>query len=159
MSNNHVWAAEILHSTRSSSRKQWLSVNVIAGMIHHHLIGPYLLSDCLDKQKYLIFLQQKLPDLLQRVIANVRGVMWFQYVGAQDHISRNVRNYLDTADLSCLDFFFSGDSWKVSCTRRKASSRHQTSSPELALQLQTFVICQKYSKVFMIQCIANVKLI
>lgn len=127
MHNNHVWAAVNPHATRSSGRQQRFSVNVWAGMIHDHLIGPYLLPDRLDGQKYLIFLQQVLPDLLQHVPANVRRIMWFQHDGAPAHFSRNVRNYLDTAfpnrwigrggpvswpprspDLSCLDFFLWG---------------------------------------------------
>ncbi|CAL1290190.1 unnamed protein product, partial [Larinioides sclopetarius] len=129
MHNNHVWAAVNPHGTRWSGRQQRLSVNVWVEMIHEHFIGPYLLPDHLAGQKYLIFLQQVLSYLLRHVPANVRCIMWFKHDGAPAHISKNVRNYLDTAfpnrwigrggpvfwppgspDLCCLDSIFSGDS-------------------------------------------------
>ncbi|GBM51279.1 hypothetical protein AVEN_267144-1 [Araneus ventricosus] len=42
---------------RRATRRRFLSI------IHDHLIGPYLLPDHLDVQKYLTFLQEVLCDL------------------------------------------------------------------------------------------------
>ncbi|GFV74433.1 uncharacterized protein TNCV_5128751 [Trichonephila clavipes] len=92
-----------------------------------HLIGPYILPDRLTGPRYLIFLQQVLPELLDsaHVTAATRTSMWFQQDGAPAHFSISVRNHLDATcgerwigrggpvhwpprspDHSCLDYFF-----------------------------------------------------
>ncbi|GFV38191.1 uncharacterized protein TNCV_710141 [Trichonephila clavipes] len=94
-----------------------------------HLIGPYILPDRLTGPRYLIFLEQVLPELLDsaHVTAATRISMWFQQDGAPAHFSISVRNHLDATcgerwigrggpvhwpprspDLYCLDYFFSG---------------------------------------------------
>ncbi|GFW37296.1 uncharacterized protein TNCV_2632791 [Trichonephila clavipes] len=94
-----------------------------------HLIGPYILPDHLTGPRYLIFLEQVLPELLDsaHVTAATRTSMWFQQDGAPAHISISVRIHLDATcgerwigrggpvhwpprspDLSCLDYFFWG---------------------------------------------------
>ncbi|GFV02497.1 uncharacterized protein TNCV_1024251 [Trichonephila clavipes] len=93
-----------------------------------YLIGPYILPDRLTGPRYLIFLEQVLPELLDsaHVTAATRTSMWFQQDGAPAHFSISVRNHLDATcgerwigrggqciasrspDLSCLDYFFWG---------------------------------------------------
>ncbi|GFX50217.1 uncharacterized protein TNCV_2782391 [Trichonephila clavipes] len=94
-----------------------------------HQIGPYILPDRLTGPRYLIFLEQVLPELLDstHVTAATRTSMWFQQDGAPAHFSISVRNHLDATcgerligrrgpvhwptrspDLSCLDYFFWG---------------------------------------------------
>ncbi|GFX52201.1 uncharacterized protein TNCV_574041 [Trichonephila clavipes] len=94
-----------------------------------HLIGPYILPDRLTGPRYLIFLEQVLPELLDsaHVTAATRTSIWFQQDGAPAHFSICVRNHLDATcgerwigrggpvhwpprspDLSCLDYFFWG---------------------------------------------------
>ncbi|GFT30581.1 uncharacterized protein TNCV_711321 [Trichonephila clavipes] len=64
-----------------------------------HLIGPYILPEPghLTGPRYLIFLEQVLPKLLDRahVTAATRTSMWFQQDGAPAHFSISVRNHLD----------------------------------------------------------------
>ncbi|GFY35034.1 uncharacterized protein TNCV_5044091 [Trichonephila clavipes] len=94
-----------------------------------HLIGPYILPDRLTGPRYLIFLEQVLPELLDsaHVTAATRTSMWFHQEGAPAHFSISIRNHLDATcgerwigrgvpvhwpprspDLSCLDYFFWG---------------------------------------------------
>lgn len=126
--NQHVWAEVNPHATYPHSHQRRFSINVWAGIIGDHLLGPYLLPKRLDGNDYLTFLQQVLPDMLNDVRPHIRQVMWFQQDGAPAHYAREVRNYLDVTfpnkwigrggpvawpprspDLSCLDFFC-GDS-------------------------------------------------
>ncbi|GFY14330.1 uncharacterized protein TNCV_1020951 [Trichonephila clavipes] len=62
-----------------------------------HLVGPYILPDRLTGPRYLIFLEQILPELLDsaHVTAATRTSMWFQQDGAPAHFSISVRNHLD----------------------------------------------------------------
>ncbi|GBM05154.1 hypothetical protein AVEN_197716-1 [Araneus ventricosus] len=125
--NQHVWADVNAHATYSHAHQRRFSINVWAGIIGDHLLGPYLLPERLNGGKYLTFLQQVLPDMLNDVPPHIRRVMWFQQDGAPAHYVRDVRNYLDitfpnrwigrggpvawpprSPDLSCLDFLLLG---------------------------------------------------
>ncbi|GFV27932.1 DUF4817 domain-containing protein [Trichonephila clavipes] len=66
-------------------------------MRRDHLIGPYILPDRLTGPRYLIFLEQVLPELLDsaHVTDATRTSMWFQQDGAPAHFSISVRNHLD----------------------------------------------------------------
>ncbi|GFW10764.1 DUF4817 domain-containing protein [Trichonephila clavipes] len=59
--------------------------------------GPYILPDRLTGPRYLILLEQVLPELLDsaHVTAATRTFMWFQQDGAPAHFSISVRNHLD----------------------------------------------------------------
>ncbi|GBN37608.1 hypothetical protein AVEN_263917-1 [Araneus ventricosus] len=87
MHSTHVWATVNPHATRTRCLQQKLSVNGWAVIMPGRLIGPYLLPDYLDRQKYLY--QQVLPDLLRNVPSNLRSTVWFQL--------RIVGNYLNIA--------------------------------------------------------------
>lgn len=125
--NAHVWADVNPHATYPHAHQRRFSINVWAGILGDHLIGPYLLPERLNGKTYLTFLQHVLPDLLNVVPPRIRRVMWFQHDGAPAHYVRDVRNYLDitfpnrwigrggpvawparSPDLSPLDFFFWG---------------------------------------------------
>ncbi|GFW83210.1 uncharacterized protein TNCV_3237571 [Trichonephila clavipes] len=58
---------------------------------------PYILPDRLTGPRYLIFLEQVLPELLDsaHVTAATRTSMWFQQDGAPAHFSISVQNHLD----------------------------------------------------------------
>ncbi|GBM38656.1 hypothetical protein AVEN_163226-1 [Araneus ventricosus] len=75
--NFHVWSEENPHATRTRAAQERFSVNVWAGIVRDHLVGPYLLPELLTGANYLIFLQQVLPQLLDD--AHVPAAMWFQY--------------------------------------------------------------------------------
>ncbi|GFX07826.1 uncharacterized protein TNCV_4160951 [Trichonephila clavipes] len=127
--NSHSWAAANPHVTRTRAAQDRFLVNVWADILGDHLIGPYILPGHLTGPRYLIFLEQVLPKLLDRahVTAATRISMWFQQDGAPAHFSISVRNHLDAVcgerwigrggpvhlflrspDLSCLDYFFWG---------------------------------------------------
>ncbi|GFW00351.1 uncharacterized protein TNCV_4355481 [Trichonephila clavipes] len=127
--NSHSWAAANPHVTRTRAAQDRFLVNVWAGILGDHLIGPYILPDRLTGPRYLIFLEQVLPELLDsaHVTAATRTSMWFQQDGAPAHFSISVRNHLDATcgerwigrggpvhwpprspDFSCLDYFFWG---------------------------------------------------
>ncbi|GFW18760.1 uncharacterized protein TNCV_1370141 [Trichonephila clavipes] len=86
--NSHSWAAANPHITRTRAAQYRFLVNVWAGILGDHLIGPYILPDRLTGPRYLIFLEQVLPELLDsaHVTAATRTSMWFQQDGAP-HIS------------------------------------------------------------------------
>ncbi|GFX26227.1 uncharacterized protein TNCV_948271 [Trichonephila clavipes] len=86
--NSHSWAAANPHVTRTRAAQDRFLVNVWAGILGNHLIGPYILPDHLTGPRYLIFLEQVLPELLDsaHVTAATRTSMWFQQDGAP-HIS------------------------------------------------------------------------
>ncbi|GFU89685.1 transposase-like protein [Trichonephila clavipes] len=127
--NSHSWAAANPHVTCTRAAQDRFLVNVWAGILGDHLIGPYILPDRLTGPSYLIFLEQVLPELLDsaHVTAATRTSMWFHQDGAPAHFSISVRNHLDATcgerwigrggpvhwpprspDLSCLDYFFWG---------------------------------------------------
>ena len=62
--NEHVWAGNNPHLTTLSKYQERFSVNVSAGIFSDHLVGPYLLPDSLTGEKYLVFLERVLPNLL-----------------------------------------------------------------------------------------------
>ncbi|GFU13547.1 transposase-like protein [Trichonephila clavipes] len=127
--NSHSWAAANPHVTRTRAAQDHFLLNVGAGILGDHLIGPYILPDRLTGPRYLISLKQVLPELLDsaHVTAATRTSMWFQQDGAPAHFSISVRNHLNatcgerwigrggpvhwpprSSDLSCLDYFFWG---------------------------------------------------
>ncbi|GFU88356.1 uncharacterized protein TNCV_847491 [Trichonephila clavipes] len=95
--NNHSGAAANPHVTRTRNAQDRFLVNVWAGILGDHLIGPYILPDHLTGPRYLIFLEQVFPELLDsaHVTAATRTSMWFQQDGAPAHFSISVRNHLD----------------------------------------------------------------
>ncbi|GFS78149.1 uncharacterized protein TNCV_1107611 [Trichonephila clavipes] len=125
--NVHYWTYTNPQTIRLHLYQRHFSVDVWTGIIHNHLIGPYLLPRRLDGRTYLVFLQEVLPVLLQSVPDNIKARMWFQHDGTPAQFSADVRSALDTAypgqwigrggpvswskrspDLSCLDFFLWG---------------------------------------------------
>ncbi|GFV57887.1 uncharacterized protein TNCV_4782491 [Trichonephila clavipes] len=86
--NSHSWAAANPHVTRTRAAQDRFLINVRAGILGGHLIGPYILPDRLIGPRYLIFLEQVLPELLDsaHVTAATRTSMWFQQDG-DPHIS------------------------------------------------------------------------
>ncbi|EFN86004.1 hypothetical protein EAI_00037, partial [Harpegnathos saltator] len=83
------------HWQRSEELQRQWSVNVWAGIIGNHIIGPYLFQENLNEQNYLIVLQNQLPILSENVPLHICIRMWFMQDGAPAHRTRNVRNYLN----------------------------------------------------------------
>lgn len=51
----HQWAEENSHLIHQSRHQQQFSVNVLAGIVTDHLIGPYFLLSRLNGQNYKLF--------------------------------------------------------------------------------------------------------
>ena len=129
MHKAHMQAEDNPYAIRRRATQTRFSVNVWAGFIRDQLIKPYLLLFLLTWRKYLLFLQQVLPQLWgdEQISALTTQTIWFQHDGAQRHYSQNVCNYLDvsfdqqqiecggpvlcpirSSDLSYLDFYLWG---------------------------------------------------
>lgn len=90
------WSQETSCTTRSRVLQEHdFVINVWAGIVGDCLVGPYLLPSRLDAQKYLIFLEEVLPDLLKDVPFRIRRKMWFQHDDAIMHCAIPVREYLN----------------------------------------------------------------
>lgn len=91
-----LWTQENPYTTRSRVLQQLdFVIDVWAGIVGDCLIGPYLLPSRLDAQKYLIFLEEVLPDLLKDVPLRIRRKMWFQHDDSLAHCVIPVREYLN----------------------------------------------------------------
>lgn len=126
--NLHIYADENPHGIRQTRHQVQFQINLWAGIIGHHLIGPVELPPRLNGQRYLQFLQEQLPNLLEDLPLQTRINMWFMHDGAPPHFSLIVREHLNTVypdrwigrsgpvswprrspDLNPLDFYFWGD--------------------------------------------------
>lgn len=135
--NNHIWAIENPNAVRRRTFQQRFKLNVWAGIVGEHIIGPHILPQTLNARNYLEFLQQDFVNLMEDVPLNVRHNMWFQQDGAPAHFGRPVRIWLNenfpgrwigsgapiswqarSPDLTPLDFFY-GDTLKIKCTPLK----------------------------------------
>lgn len=66
--NYRAWATENPYAIILCSFQRRFALNVWAGIVHNHLIVPYLLTRRLDGTSYLVFNKKEvLPELLNRV--------------------------------------------------------------------------------------------
>ena len=89
--NIHVWADENPCAQVVQSHPHRFSINVWAGIISEHIIGPNRLTG----EIYITFLRDMLPTLLDSVPLEILQVMWLQHDGAPAHFDRNVRTHLN----------------------------------------------------------------
>lgn len=94
--NTHLWDDQNPHGIMKTRNQRKFSVNLWAGIIDNHLIGPYLLPPRLNGVHYLAFLQNVLPVLLEDLPLGLRDRMWFQHDGAPAHFTARTRDHLDT---------------------------------------------------------------
>lgn len=93
--NIHHWAYENPHEIHQSSSQHRISINVWAGILGDHLLGPHVLPHRLNAVGYLNFLQNTLPDYLDDIPLDVRRQMWFMHDGAPPHAARPVQEHLN----------------------------------------------------------------
>lgn len=93
--NNHVYSNANPHAIASRHFQHEFRINVWAGIVDHHLIGPVILPNRLNGENYLDFLRNTFPNLIEDLPLLLRHEMWFMHDGAPPHFSVNVRNYLD----------------------------------------------------------------
>ena len=94
--NTRYWSTEQPTWTRTRNNQHVFGINVWCGIIGEILIGPYFYEGTLTGNRYLSFLQDTLPGLLENVPLNIRNDMIFQQDSAPPHNSRNVQTYLDS---------------------------------------------------------------
>lgn len=126
--NCHYYSDENPHWQRNHRPQRRWALNVWAGIVGDHLVGPIFYERNLNGQLYLDILQNQVPPLLEDVPLNIRRDMWFQQDGATPHRTRPVTRFLNTTyrrrwigigsqvrewpprspDLTPLDFFLWG---------------------------------------------------
>lgn len=126
--NFRTWASENPRLSFSTRHQVRFSVNVWCGLIGNQLIGPHFFNGgSLNGERYLEFLREILPELLEDVPLATRQVMWFQQDGCPAHNAQAVTRFVNgrfgdrwignrspiawparSPDLSPLDFFLWG---------------------------------------------------
>lgn len=125
--NCRYWSDQNPRWMRSTRNQSIFGVNVWCGILNGAIIGPYLYEGILNGQRYLNFLRNVLPGLLDdaNVPLNIRQNIWFHQDGAPPHNAIIVTNYLNNTfrnswigtngpikwparspDLTPLDFFY-----------------------------------------------------
>ena len=92
--NFHFYATENPHAVHISNFQHKWSLNVWGGIVHDYVIGPFFFEEALTGERFLLFMREELPHLLNHVPEFVKN-MWFQLDGAPAHFHRNVRAYLE----------------------------------------------------------------
>lgn len=135
--NEHFWAFNNPHVIRECAHQVRFSVNVWAGIINGHLIGPHFVEGHLTGGMYLDMLQRVIPDLLDDVPLSVPvDDLYFQHDGCPAHYHTDVREHLNTVfgqrwigrggpvpwparspDLTPLDFFLWSELKRLVYTR------------------------------------------
>lgn len=95
LKNMHYWAPKNPHWMREVDHQRQWSINVWCGMLGNQLIRPYFINDQLTGQKYVNFLNDTLPSLLENVPLNIRTQIWYQHDDCPAYYARNVRQVLD----------------------------------------------------------------
>lgn len=102
-------------------------LNVWAGIVGRHVVGPFFVEGNLNSEVYLALLQNQIIPEIQRVSGDNFENIWLQHDGAPPHYGVHVRHFLDNVfphkwigrrgriewparspDLSPLDYFFWG---------------------------------------------------
>lgn len=127
--NEHRWAVDNPHALQRVHHQRQFSLNLWAGILGDHLLGPVRIPNRFNGENYLEFLNNELQILLEALPLNVVNGMWYMQDGAPPHYARTVRDWLNQAypdqwigrgndapinwparspDLNPLDFFFWG---------------------------------------------------
>lgn len=128
--NTHTWSRENPRMVKATNMQRRFSVNVWAGIVGTHLIGPHVFEDHLNGRIYLAFLQEQLPVMLAALPEDIQNSIIYQHDGAPPHNTLPVREHLNetfparwigrnghiewparSPDLSPLDFYLWGH-WK-----------------------------------------------
>lgn len=131
--NCRIWSRRNPHWMREVHTQRPQKINVWAGVINSHLIGPFFIYGTLNGARYLDLLRDNIVPAIAALFPNPNNPMlpsediWFQQDGAPPHFTQAVRHYLDTVfpqrwigrrgaiewpprspDLTPLDFFLWG---------------------------------------------------
>lgn len=92
--NCRYWSKENPKWMRQTGFQTRFGVNVWCGILNGYIVGPYLYLGNLNGERYLHFLQNDLPVLLNNLPVQL-DTMWFHQDGAGPHNSNIVVNYLN----------------------------------------------------------------
>lgn len=125
--NEHHWDDENPHDFSQVKPQTKFSINVWCGILGNQVIGPFFFNGTLNSRRYLDFLENNLPELLEDVPLAVIANLYFQQDGAPPHNAGIVLQYLRqkwdnkviatngpvlwparSPDLTPLDFFLWG---------------------------------------------------
>lgn len=125
--NVRKWTPQNTHWHREVPYQNPWRVNVWAGILGNHLVGPYFFEGNLTSERYAHLLENVLPGLLENIPLATRQEMWFQHDGAPAHTANAITDILDrdyperwiglrgpvewpprSPDLTPLDFFLWG---------------------------------------------------
>lgn len=95
--NCHYWSKENPHWLREGNFQNVWGINVWCGIIDGQIIGPKFYEGTLNGLRYLNFLQDELPQLMEDVPLDIRRSMIIQQDGAPPHNARIVTQYLEDA--------------------------------------------------------------
>ncbi|VEN42073.1 unnamed protein product, partial [Callosobruchus maculatus] len=99
--NCRYWTDENPHWMREEHTQYPQKVNVWAGIVGNHIVGPFFIDGNLNGDKYLELLQNYVVPTLANLHpdpANPQvpaNTIWFQQDGAPPHYQMNVRQYLN----------------------------------------------------------------
>jgi len=125
--NSRYWSDSNPHWMRESKSQYPQKLNVWAGIVGEHIIGPFFIDGNLTAQKYEAMLCDDIVPTVRNIFDPDFDSVWFQQDGAPPHFALQVRNFLNNTfperwigrrgaiewpprspDLSPLDFFFWG---------------------------------------------------
>ncbi|GFQ91022.1 DUF4817 domain-containing protein [Trichonephila clavata] len=77
--NSHMWSQVNPRAIWPQKHQERWCLNVWAGILGDHLLGPYLLLERLSGRSYLVFLNEVLTEFLDDIpLAAIQGI-WFQH--------------------------------------------------------------------------------
>lgn len=125
--NSRYWSDSNPHWMRESKSQYPQKLNVWAGIVGEHIIGPFFIDGNRTAQKYEAMLCDDIVPAVRNIFDPDFDSVWFQQDGAPPHFALQVRNFLNNTfperwigrrgaiewpprspDLSPLDFFFWG---------------------------------------------------
>lgn len=93
--NNRYWDDQNPHWMFETNNQSVWGTNVWCGLLGGKLLGPYFYNGTLNGRRYLEFLMNELPIMLDDIPLAIRNSMIFQQDGAPAHNAIVVTNYLN----------------------------------------------------------------
>jgi len=93
--NNRYWDTQNPHWVFETNNQCIWGTNVWCGLIGGKLLGPYFYDGTLNGRRYLEFLMNELPIMLDDIPLATRNNLIFQQDGAPAHNANVVKNYLN----------------------------------------------------------------
>lgn len=93
--NFHYYSDSNPHEFRVVHNQHKWSVNVWGGIMGGFVIGPHFFYANLNGTRFLEFLNNEFPVLLENIPLRLRRTMWLQMDGAPPHFHRGVRQFLN----------------------------------------------------------------